>query len=88
MTWSSLDINEQNTTDAIAWIECACRMLDQLAKERARNAMAVMDQLEHARRVAQDADDVIDTMERTIAEAKAVVTKQSDLIQQLRQASA
>ena len=50
--------------------------------------MAVMDQLEHARRVAQDADDVIDTMERTIAEAKAVVTKQSDLIQQLRQASA
>jgi len=30
---------------------------------------------------------VIDTMERTIAEAKAVVTKQRDLIQQLRQAS-
>ncbi|CAN9218939.1 unnamed protein product [Alternaria alternata] len=52
-----------------------------------KQAEARYDQLEHARRVAQDADDVIDTMERTIAEAKAVVTKQRDLIQQLRQAS-
>ncbi|CAN9194238.1 unnamed protein product [Alternaria sp. RS040] len=52
-----------------------------------KQAEAQYGQLEHAYRVAQDADDVIGTMERIIAKAKDVATKQGVLIQQLRQAS-